>query len=382
MQYRKFGNLDWKVSALGLGCMRLPTKGGGSNPMSGDIEENRAIGMIRYAIDRGVNYLDTAYTYHGGNSEVLLGKALKDGYRERVRIATKSPVWRIKKPEDFDAMLNEQLERLQTNQIDFYLLHSLRRKTWNEYVLKYDLLSKAEEAKKDGRIKYIGFSFHDDYDCFKTIVDGYDKWDFCQIQYNYLDTENQAGTKGLKYAASKGLPVVIMEPLLGGKLARPPKSIREIIDEYFIKRSPVDWALQWLWNQPEVSVVLSGMSDLDQIKENIGYAGQSGINTLGEKEHDLIKKIVERYKGRIAVPCTACNYCMPCPNSVDIPSIFEIYNSSSMHEDIDGARNLYLRNINEENRADKCIQCRICEEKCPQKISISEWMPKAQELLG
>jgi len=221
MKHRDFGKLGWKVSALGFGCMRFPTIK--VEPSGEKVDEEEAIRMIRWAVDHGVNYIDTAYPYHNGASEVVLGKALKDGYGKRVRVATKSPVWLIKKAEDFDTYLDEQLKRLQMDHVDFYLFHGLTGKSWREVILKFDLLKKAEAAIHDGRIGYLGFSFHDDFDAFKEIVDGYDSWSFCQIQYNYMDTENQAGTKGLQYAASKGLAVVVMEPLLGGRLTNPPK---------------------------------------------------------------------------------------------------------------------------------------------------------------
>lgn len=378
MEYREFGKLDWKTSALGFGCMRFPTTDG--NPLSGKIDEGEAIKLIRYAIDHGVNYIDTAYPYHEGESEIVVGKALKDGYRERVKLATKSPLWFVKKPEDFDKYLDEQLEKLNTTHIDFYLLHSLTRKLWNKVVLNHNILERAEEAKRKGKIKYIGFSFHDDYDCFEEIVDGYAKWDFCQIQYNYMDTENQAGTKGLKYAHSKGIPVVIMEPLLGGRLANPPRVVLDIFDE-IDRGSSADWALQWLWNQREVSVVLSGMSSLDQLKENIESANKSGINKLTREELEIIERVKTKYRERLIIPCTGCNYCMPCPNNVKIPYIFQLYNDGHIHEDMEGSQGYYSRQISERGRANNCISCKICEEKCPQKIEISQWMPKVHRTL-
>jgi uncharacterized protein len=221
MQYRNFGSFDWKTSALGFGCMRLPTVDG--NPHSPHINESEAVRMIRHAIDSGVNYIDTAYPYHNGQSEVVVGKALQDGYREKVRLATKMPVWMVNQPADFDRILAEQLERLQTDSIDFYLLHALNKERWHDVVLKHDLLKQAQIALADGRIRNLGFSFHDHYDVFVEILNGSDLWSFCQIQYNYMDTENQAGTRGLKLAAEKGLAVVIMEPLMGGRLADPPR---------------------------------------------------------------------------------------------------------------------------------------------------------------
>jgi uncharacterized protein len=380
MQFRKFGKLDWQVSALGFGCMRLPTVDG--NPMSGNIDENEAIRMIRYGIDQGVNYVDTAYPYHGGNSEIVTGKALRDGYREKVKLATKSPVWFIKQAEDFDKYLNEQLTKMQTKRIDLYLLHSLGKQTWDNIVLKFGLLKKAESAIQDGRIGYLGFSFHDQYDAFKEIVDGYDRWSFCQIQYNYMDTENQAGVKGLKYAAGKGLAVVVMEPLLGGKLANPPQAVREVFDGFGKKRSPADWALEWVWNQPEVSVVLSGMSAMDQVEANLHAADQSRINSLGTEDLQFIERVRRKYEERIAIPCTECSYCMPCPNGVNIPRNFKLYNDGFMHDAVRTSRAMYVRFLGEAQRAGACIQCRICEDKCPQKIPISEWMPKAHGVLG
>jgi len=383
MKYRKFGNQDFEVSVLGFGAMRLPTYGSvmRSDRLSDNIVESEAIKMIRYAIDQGVNYIDTAYGYHKGCSEIITGKALKDGYREKVILATKSPVWLINEAEDFDRLLDEQLGKLQTEYIDCYLLHGLSRDRWRNIILKLDILKRAELAKKSGKIKYLGFSFHDGHDAFIEIIDGYDKWDFCQIQYNYMDTENQAGTKGLKYAASKGLAVVIMEPLLGGRLANPPKEVQAILDESGVKRSPADLALQWLWNQPEVTVVLSGMSNMQQVEENIASACKSGVGLLGPHDLSLIEKLRNKYNERAAIPCTGCSYCMPCPNNVNIPRNFELYNGSIIHEDLASSHLVYNNFINEENRASACIQCRVCEEKCPQGIRISEWMPKVHSTL-
>jgi predicted aldo/keto reductase-like oxidoreductase len=249
MQYRKFGKLKWQSSALGFGCMRLPIIGGKSE----NIDEPEAIRMIRFAIDQGVNYVDTAYGYHGKMSEIVVGKALQDGYRQKVHLATKLPVWLVEKTEDYDRLLNEQLEKLRTETVDMYLFHSLNHNSWQK-VVELGLLERALAARADGRIRYIGFSFHDDLNTFKQIIDGFAEWDFCQIQYNYMDIENQAGTEGLRYAAARGLGVVVMEPLLGGKLARNVPAVDKIWQMAEVKRKPADWALQWLWSQPEVSV--------------------------------------------------------------------------------------------------------------------------------
>jgi len=380
MKYRSFGQLDWKVSALGFGCMRFPTIK--VDPPGERVDEDEAIRMIRSAIDQGVNYIDTAYPYHNGTSEVVLGKALKDGYGNRVRVATKSPVWLIKKAEDFDTYLDEQLKRLQTDHVDFYLFHGLNAKTWRDVVLKFDLLKRAEAAIQDGRIRYIGFSFHDDFDAFKEIVDGYDAWSFCQIQYNYMDTENQAGTKGLQYAASKGLAVVVMEPLLGGRLANPIEPVKEILAQDGKGRSPSDLALQWIWNQPEVSVILSGMSTMGQVEGNIRSADMSGIDSIRKDDLELIDRIRAKYREKIPISCTNCKYCMPCPNGVDIPSNFELYNNGFIHEDMGRARFTYSRFFEEKERAGACKQCKECEEKCPQKLPISELMTKVHATLS
>jgi predicted aldo/keto reductase-like oxidoreductase len=377
MQYRTFGKLDWKVSALGFGCMRLPTLEGDS----ANIDESEATKMIHYAIDRGVNYVDTAYPYHGGNSERFVGRALKGGYREKVKLATKLPCWKVETAEDFDTLLDEQLEKLQDEHIDFYLLHALNKDRWRQM---YDLgvLDRAERALADGRIGYLGFSFHDDYDAFQMIIDEYDGWTFCQIQHNFIDIENQAGTKGLRYAASKGLAVVIMEPILGGRLVDPPDPIRQIWDGAAKKRTPADWALQWLWNQPEVSVVLSGMSAMSHVEENVASAEVSGIGSLSAEELALFDQVREKYKELCPIPCTKCGYCMPCPNGVDIPRNFEVYNEGVMYDKPASARTGYNVWTPEEKRASQCIQCRECEEKCPQSIVISEWMPIVHEVLG
>ena len=376
MQYRQVGKLDWKVSALGFGCMRLPTQGEDSK----NIDEPEATRMLRYAIDQGLNYVDTAYPYHGGNSELFVGRALQDGYRERVKLATKLPCWKVKASEDFDRYLDEQLVKLQTDHIDFYLLHALNKDSWQK-MRDLEVLKRAEGALADGRIRYLGFSFHDEYEVFQEIVDAYD-WTFCQIQYNYMDIENQAGTKGLRHAAAKGLAVVIMEPLLGGKLVNSPDPIQALWDSAAAKRAPAGWALQWLWNQPEVAVVLSGMTAMQHVEENVASAGVSGTGTLTSDELALFDQVRKKYDELCPIPCTKCGYCMPCPNGVDIPRNFGAYNVGVMYEKPDAAREEYNNWIDEEKRASACIQCRECEEKCPQSILISEWMPIVHQVLG
>jgi uncharacterized protein len=380
MQYRNFGKLGWKVSALGFGCMRFPTLEG--ERLSPNIIEDETIGMVRHAIDNGVNYADTAYPYHGGQSEIVLGKALQDGYREKVKLATKLPVWMVESPADFDKLLNEQLQKLQTDHIDFYLFHSLNKSRWRDIVLEHNLLAEAAKAIADGRIRHLGFSMHDDYATFEEIVNGTKLWSFCQIQYNYMDTENQAGTRGLKFAASKGLAVVIMEPLLGGRLVDPPKDICALMDACSIRRSPAEWALQWLWNQPEVSVVLSGMSAMPQVEENLQFAHASRSGAFSDAEQELIAQVRKKYRTRTVIPCTKCSYCMPCPNGVNIPGNFDFFNYAHLFDDVAGGRFKYQAFLTESQRSSSCIACGTCEELCPQKIEISEWMPKVTALLA
>jgi predicted aldo/keto reductase-like oxidoreductase len=377
MQYRKFGKLDWPVSALGFGCMRFPLIG----TEASQIDEELTTRMLAYAIDHGVNYLDTAYPYHDGQSEIFLGKFLKNGYRDKVRLATKLPCWEVKEKKDFDRLLNEQLTKLQVEHIDFYLLHALNKNSWKN-MFELDVLPWTEKAIADGRIGHLGFSFHDDYDTFKSIIDAYDKWTFCQIQYNYMDIENQAGTRGLRYAASKGLAVVIMEPILGGRIVDPPQPVQAVWDTAETKRKSADWALQWLWDQPEVSVVLSGMSNMQHVEENVASAAKSGISTLTMDDLKLVNQVRAKYDELSPIPCTKCKYCLPCPNGVNIPRAFEIYNQGIMYDKLEEARIDYNNWFDEEQRTNNCLECQECEEKCPQHIPISEWMPHIHAVLG
>ena len=338
MQYRKFGKSDWQASVLGFGCMRFPTIG----EDSGQIDQDKTNEMIWRAIEGGVNYFDTAYVYHKQHSEIALGNALAGGWRDKVRIATKLPVWLAEKADDFDRMLDEELQRLQTDVIDFYLMHALDAESWKK-VQNLGLLKRAEAAIADGRIRHVGFSFHDNLDTFKQIVDGYGKWDFCQIQYNYMDIEFQAGKAGLKYAANRGLAVVIMEPLRGGKLAADLPAAMPLWAQAEKKRTPADWALQWLWNQPEISLVLSGMSTLEQVEQNLASANESRVGLLTTEELALIERVRETLSGLSPVDCTRCEYCLPCPSGVAIPRVFDYYNRAAVYDDLDGTREQYAR---------------------------------------
>ncbi len=376
MQYRTFGKLDWKPSALGFGAMRLPVID--NDPAK--IDEPEATRMIRYAIDHGVNYIDTAYPYHGGQGELFVGRVLQDGYREKVKLATKLPSWSIKRSEDFDRYFSEQLEHLQTNHIDFYLLHALNKKDWaNLRALR--VLEWAERVMAAGHIHHLGFSFHDTFEVFKEIIDAYDNWALCQIQYNYMDTNYQAGECGLKHAADKGLAVVIMEPLRGGQLAKnPPEPVMRLWKIATQQRTPAEWGLQWVWNQPEVSLVLSGMSTMQHVAENLASADRSGVGILTEDELALFDRVRDAYRTLTPIPCTTCKYCMPCPNGVNIPRILEIYNDAIMYHDKQIARIAYQW-VEKEQRANLCIECRECVDRCPQDIPITEWLKKAHALL-
>ncbi|MHA1454082.1 MAG: aldo/keto reductase, partial [Promethearchaeota archaeon] len=301
MQFRKMGTrIDWEASALGFGCMRFPKK-------FGRVDEEEAIRILRYGIDRGINYVDTAYPYHMGKSETIVGKALLDGYRQKVHLVSKLPMWSVKTADDFEKFLNEQLKKLQTDHLDVYLFHGLNKARF-EKIKSLNLIPKMVQAKMEGKIKHFGFSFHDSLSVFKEIIDFYD-WDLCQIQYNYMDTGIQATTEGLKYAHEKGIAVVIMEPVKGGTLAKPPKEALDIMDKSPVKRKPVDWALQFLWNKKEVAVVLSGMSNFQQVEENCDSAEKSGINTLTPEEVTIVDELADYFMRITAVPCTGCGYC-------------------------------------------------------------------------
>jgi predicted aldo/keto reductase-like oxidoreductase len=376
VQYRTFGKLDWKPSALGFGAMRLPTLD--KDPAK--INEAEAIHLIRHAIDNGVNYVDTAYPYHGGQSEIVVGKALKDGYRERVHLATKMPVWLVKTADDFDRLLDEQLKKLDTDHIDFYLLHALGAERWQP-IRDMGVREWADKAIASGRISHIGFSFHDKYPAFEEIVNAYDNWTFCQIHYNFLEEEEQAGTKGLELAGEKGLGVVIMGPLSGGLLSnQPPAPVQALWDSYPVKRTPSDWALQWVWNHPQVSVALSGMTTMQQVVENLASANVSGANSMSQEELDLVGRVSETYRSLRPIPCTDCKYCQPCPNGVKIPDIFSLYNTAHMFNAPAHSRRWYAHSPLE-SRADQCLECGECESQCPQKIEIINWLPKVHEYL-
>jgi len=376
MQYRRLGKLDWEVSVLGFGVMRLPL----ADKETEKVDEPESVRMMRYAIDHGVNYIDTAYPYHEGQSEGIVGRALKDGYRERVKVATKLPVWLVEDAEAFDRYLNEQLERLQMEKIDFYLLHGLNSQRWPK-VRDLGVIRWAEGAMADGRFDHLSFSFHDNFETFKQIVDDYDNWTSAQVQYNYMDVGYQAGRRGVEYAASKGLAVVVMEPIRGGQLTKLRGPVAKVWESAAQKRSPAAWALLWVWNQPEVSVVLSGMSTMEQVVENVALADSARPGILSPEELVVVDRAREAYKGLAPIPCTNCQYCRPCSSGVYISGIFEIYNDAMIYEDPEKARWLYSQ-LKEEQRADQCTKCAECTDACPQGIDIPEWLEKVHAFLA
>lgn len=368
MQYREIPKTKDKISAIGYGCMRLPTR-------LGRIDEKKAEEQIRYAIKEGVNYFDTAYPYHNGESERFLGKVFSDKLlRNKIKIATKLPPWAIRSRTDMDRILKEQLEKLQVETIDYYLVHGILSQGVWDRMKSLGIIDFLENAKEKGYIKHIGFSCHCSLQTFKNVIDDYD-WDMCQIQYNYLDESHQAGTEGLKYAAKKDIAVFIMEPLRGGNLAgKVPKEVQHEWDKASVKRSPAEWALKWLWNHPEVTCILSGMNNDDHIKENISTASTTKANSLSEEDIERIEHVRDIYKELTKVSCTGCAYCMPCPAGVNIPLCFEKYNDKYLFGAL-GARLMYHVQLggvmsDKVGLASKCVGCGKCEQHCPQHIEI------------
>jgi predicted aldo/keto reductase-like oxidoreductase len=382
MKYRTLGASGIKVPALGFGCMRLPLVAGRKNSKrrcAVDVPE--AVRMMHYAFEHGVSYFDTAWGYHMGWSEPVLGEALRGLPRERVKVTTKSPVWLAKKPADFKRLLSTQLRRLRTDYLDFYFLHALGAKSF-ERVRQLGVLDFLDAEIRRGRIRHAGFSFHDKPTAFRPIVDAYD-WTACQIQYNIVDTHHQAGLAGLRYAAKKGLGVIVMEPLRGGDLAgRIAPRIKALWSIYPGRRTPAEWALRWLWHQPGVSMVLSGMSTMEQVKDNVRYASRSRIGALSTKELALVARVQRAYRRLRGIPCTGCEYCLPCPSGVAIPRNFALYNDWCMFPGSDQARLVYQTWMSPESRASACKECGECVPKCPQQLAIPELLKKVHAALS
>ena len=379
MQYRKVPKNGDQLSALGFGAMRLPTR-------MGKIDEKRAMRQIRGAIDQGLNYIDTAVPYHGGESERFVGRVLQDGYREKVKLATKLPPQSVNTREDMDRILDIQLKKLKTDHIDYYLLHGLEANQWKK-LFNLGVLEFLDTVKASGKIRNAGFSFHGDRRTFKEIIDAYD-WTFCQIQYNFLDETSQAGTEGLRYAASKNIAVMIMEPLRGGMLAASlPAEVQKIYDRAPVKRSAAAWGLRWVWNHPEVTVVLSGMNDEEHIAENIKTCQTAFPNAMSEAELATVAEVAGLYKRLMKVGCTGCAYCMPCPSGVNIPMCLSIYNDYYIGTSRMLARGMYggmLMGGIMPGRSDAslCRECGKCANACPQHIAIPQELKKVNSTLG
>ncbi len=376
MKYRNFGKLGIQGSAFGLGCMRF------NGAASGDsvIDEQKAISLIRRAIDGGVTYMDTAYVYLNRTSEIVLGKALRDGYRDRVTIATKMPAEAVHNRAEMEALLDEELKKLQTDHIDFYLMHGINKEKW-EYFKSIGAPEFFTDMKREGKIRYKCFSFHGPYEEFESIITDYD-WDMVQIQYNFMDVDNQAGTRGLELAGRLGIPVVIMEGLLGGRLSKAPDNVQALYDAFPVKRSPVEWAFRWLCNHPEVATVLSGCNEAEQIDDNLRIFDTVEPNIMTEEELRLMDDVRAAYIARTKIGCTGCRYCMPCPNGVNIPGIFSVWNEASLYGG-DPRESWGMKGILRDGATpDKCVQCGACEAACPQHLGIIEGLQVAWQDMG
>lgn len=368
MEKRRMDNLGIETSLLGFGCMRFPLTA------EGKIEEEQSRAMLDEAIASGVNYIDTAYPYHDGESEPFVGKALAKYARDSYYLATKLPVWKVNTMEDVETIFYQQLERLRTEYIDFYLLHALDKERW-EKVLSLGIIERLEQWRAEGKIRYLGFSFHDEYEVFEEILN-YRQWDFCQIQLNYMDAQIQAGLKGYRLTEEKGVPLIIMEPVKGGSLARLSDDLMEKFHVEDKEGTAASMALRWVGSLSNVKVILSGMSDMGQVKDNLKTF--SPFRPLSEKEQEAVKEVVEIINGRIQNGCTGCRYCMPCPAGVNIPGCFSIWNLYHMYQNEEVARRKWKQEITEAMQAKNCIKCGKCEQACPQRLHIREDLEKVQ----
>lgn len=372
MEYRMLDKLGIKTSLLGFGCMRFPTTA------DGKIDEERAQQMLEEAYAAGINYYDTAWPYHNGESEPFVGRAMKRYPRESFYFATKLPCWNVKTREDAVKIFTQQLEHLQTDYIDFYLLHALNKNSFHE-MCELGVLEDLVELKKQGKIKYLGFSFHDNYEAFEEILT-YRDWDFCQIQYNYMDTEEQAGDKGYALCEKRNVPIIIMEPIKGGALASYAPEVEEIFKAARPEKSIASWALRWVASKPQVKVVLSGMSTGEQVKDNLETFKK--FEPLSETELETVEKVIKEIKSRIKNGCTGCRYCMPCPAGVNIPGNFSMWNAYGMYNNAGAAKWRYFNEMKEEERSNQCVSCGACESVCPQKLPIREHLAMITELMS
>lgn len=374
MKYRtmRFKGGEDRVSMLGFGCMRFPLN------EDGTIDEVLSEQMLDRALAAGVNYIDTAYPYHQGTSEPFVGRILAKYPRESYFLATKLPVWKVNDPEEAQAVFQEQLGRLGVKYVDYYLLHALNKERW-ENLKKQGILSWAEQKVREGKIRHLGFSFHDSYEVFRDILT-YRNWDFCQIQYNYMDTQEQAGDRGYALAEKMGVPMVIMEPVKGGRLARLPEEAQEVLKEAAPERSISSWAMRWVGGHSNVKVILSGMSAPEQLEDNL--ATFSKFVPFNEQEEKALEKAVELVRSRVKNGCTGCAYCMPCPFGVDIPGNFALWNNLAMYGNEENAKKSYEEKRSLKAAAEFCKKCGRCEEQCPQHINIREDLAAAADELG
>ncbi|MBQ8382503.1 MAG: aldo/keto reductase [Clostridia bacterium] len=378
MQYRKMGKLGIEVSAFGIGCMRFPMKDDGNGKRV--VDQELANQIIHTAIENGVNYLDTAYVYSDKQAEKVLGIALQGGWREKVYVATKLPIWDCHTPEDLPRLYEEQRTNLGVDCIDFYLVHALNRDAWHK-MRDLGVREFLTDLKAQGKIKYACFSFHDNYEAFEEILNDYD-WDMCQIQFNYMDVNNQATVKGVELAGEKNIPIVIMEGLLGGRLANVPDTVQAVFDSYPEKRSAVEWAFRWLCNFPQVATVLSGVTNMEQTMDNLAIFDRTGVGIMSDEELAIVDRAREEYLRRTKVGCTGCRYCMPCPAGVDIPAIFGTWNEAFKYSSSISGNGRYRRMVEEGKGADQCVECGACMEKCPQSLNIPELLKQASAELS
>ncbi|MDR2515192.1 MAG: aldo/keto reductase [Christensenellaceae bacterium] len=381
MNLRKYGKkLGYEVSALGLGCMRLPRKTDAEGKMI--VDREKAYELIRYAAQNGINYFDTAYGYHNQTSEEVLGEALEGGLREKVKIATKQPFNVMTTQGDIRRNLENTLKKLRTDYIDVYLIHNIQAPFWDE-IKRRKVIEEYEKFRAEGLIRGIAFSYHGEFPCFKDVLSFYD-WDMAQIQQNLVDIDHEATEEAIRMAGEKGTAMVIMEPLRGGGLALPPAPVKKIYDEVAPGRSGVEWAFRHLLNYPEVSTILSGMTTMEQLKENIAIFSKpdavAGCLSAAEKQALLRAKTT--YESMTAVPCTGCEYCLPCPQGVSIPGVFSGYNEGFMFENFAQPQRSYMFMTRRGADASKCVECGACEAKCPQQIAIVAELKKAHAKLS
>ena len=380
MHYRNFGKTGFKVSLLGMGCMRLPFID--ANDLSLGVDSEKAFEMIRYAVDNGINYFDTAYGYHVQNSEAILGEALEaNGRRKKVKITTKLPFPEMKTPSDMRRKLENTLKKLRTDYIDFYLIHCIMQPTWPD-IKKRKIFQEYEKFKAEGLIRHIGFSYHGQFPTFKEVVEHY-PWDMCLMQQNLLDVDKEVTEQAIYVAHKQGVAISVMEPLRGGGLSVASRPVAALYDNFPIKRTPTEWAFRHLVNYPEISAIVSGMSNLEQLKENLAIFAKPDMvpGCLSNEEKKLIASAKAAYESTTAIPCTGCNYCMPCPQNIDISGVFKLYNDGHRFEHFDQPRRAYMFTRRFGRSASDCTDCGVCISKCPQEINISEELQVAHKVL-